>query len=93
MEQKKQDICLIFTMPGRTQNKDKKSRTCPAKSGRLETLAITGHLRAGTTGTRPFRKSIFVYTLIRESVMVAPSVYLMYGQLLCAPVGWSLESL
>ena len=26
--------------PGRTQDKDQKSRTCPAKSGRLVTLIV-----------------------------------------------------
>jgi hypothetical protein len=32
-------------MPGRTQNKDQKSRTCPAKSGRLVTLFIAAFFR------------------------------------------------
>ena len=41
---KKQDICLIYTMPGRTQDKDQKSRTYPAKSGRLVTLDPYQHI-------------------------------------------------
>jgi len=39
--------------------------------------AVTGQLRAGTTGTYSFCNSILVYALIRGSGMVAPSVYLM----------------